>query len=505
MAKDALNKLVRVRLAPSPTGPFHIGTARAALVNWLFARQNGGNFILRVEDTDKERSEKKWEEEISEGLLWLGLGWDEGPEFGTGGPPAPTLRRASKRQAAGKGEYGPYRQSERTAIYKKYLTKLIAEKKAYYCYCTKEELEAERQAMLAQGFPPKYSGHCRNVSNPPPGKKPEVIRFKVPEAKLEFKDLIRGKISFDTSLMGDVVIAKDLNNVLYNFAVVVDDEEMKISHVIRGEDHLPNTPKQILMQKALGFSEPEYAHLPLILNPDRSKMSKRFADTALSEYESGGYLPEAMVNFLVLLGWHPKDNREIFSPKELIKEFDLKRVQKSGAVFNQDKLDWLQKEYIKNFNSREIAKRLAPILKDNKIRAPKDLLEKVIEAEKPRLKTLNEFLDLAGFFFKISDYETGLLIWQEEEPPKIQAILESALDILKNFKNENPARKELESAFFPITEKEGRGPVLWPLRVALSGQRASPDPYEIIEILGISESKVRITNAINKISAMKKT
>ena len=221
-------KEIRTRLAPSPTGPLHIGTARTALFNWLFAKQNKGKFILRIEDTDKERSKKEYEGQIIEGLKWLGLDWDE----------------------------GPYRQSERTEIYKKYLQKLLDEKKAYYCYCTKEELEAEKQEMSARGLPPKYSGRCRDLKSPPAGKAPQLIRFKMPEKEVEFTDLIRGKVSFDSSLFGDIAIAKNLETPLYNFAVIIDDFEMKISHVIRGEDHLSNTPKQILIQNALGIPTP---------------------------------------------------------------------------------------------------------------------------------------------------------------------------------------------------------------------------------------------------------
>ena len=253
----------------------HIGSARTAIFNWLFARKYGGKLILRIEDTDKERSEKRYDDELLQGLSWLGLNWDEGPQ---------SVGDADQLALGGeKGEFGPYRQSERTAIYKKYLQQLIESGDAYYCYCTKEDIEAQRQMMLAQGLPPKYSGHCRNTPAPE-GKSPETIRFKVPEIKVEFKDLVRGKVVFDAALFGDFIIAKDLDTPLYNFAVVVDDSLMQISHVIRGEDHLSNTPKQILMGRALGFAEPIFAHIPLILNPDRSKMSKRYSDTALMNY-----------------------------------------------------------------------------------------------------------------------------------------------------------------------------------------------------------------------------
>lgn len=472
----ASNKPVRVRIAPSPTGLLHIGLVRTALFNWLFARQNQGVFILRIEDTDVTRSEKKYEREILGGLNWLGLDWDE----------------------------GPYRQSERTEIYKKYLQKLLDEGRAYYCYCSKEELEAERQAMIAQGLPPKYGGHCRDLKEPPAGKKQEVIRFKTPEARVEFKDLIRGKVVFDAALFGDLTIAKNLESPLYNFAAVVDDEEMKISHIIRGEDHISNTPKQILLQRVLGFAEPIYAHIPLILNPDRSKLSKRYNETSLLEYRKRGYLPEAMINFLALLGWHPRDDREIFTLEELVQEFDLKRVQKAGAIFNQEKLDWLQKEYLKRLTADEIESLLEPALKEKKIAASKEFLNKVIEIERGRLKTLNEFLELAGFFFKLPNYETGLLIWQKEPASKIKTILENVLKVLKEIGNQTFNRETVSRALSGIISWEGRGMVLWPLRVALSGQAASPDALEIMEVLGREESERRIKIAIEKIDKFSK-
>src|SRR3989344_5960565 len=273
---------VRVRIAPSPTGYMHIGTVRTALFNWLFAKQHGGDFVLRIEDTDLERSKKEYEEDLIDNLKWLGLTWDE----------------------------SPIRQTDRLDIYEKYLGRLLEEGKAYYCFCSKEQLEMERQAMLAQGFAPKYSGRCRTIGIAEAAarvKKGEdsVIRLKVADRKISFKDLIRDDVSFEASLIGDFVIAKSLRSPLYNFAVVVDDADMAISHVIRGEEHLANTPRQILIQEALGFKQPYYAHIPLILNADRSKMSKRAGDTAIRDYRAQGYLPEAILNFLVLLGWHP--------------------------------------------------------------------------------------------------------------------------------------------------------------------------------------------------------
>jgi len=303
-------KQVRVRFAPSPTGPLHVGGARTALFNYLFAKKNKGKFILRVEDTDKERSKQQWTDEIIEELKWLGIKWDEGPDID--------------------GKLGPYKQSQRTDIYEKYLRQLLDEGKAYYCFCSPEELEAKRQEQMSRGLAPKYDGTCSRLSKQDVDKKTandqqSVIRFKVHAKKVKFADLIRGQVEFDAGLLGDIVVAKDFKNPLYHFAVVVDDQEMKISHVIRGEEHLSNTPRQILLQEALDFDKLIYAHLPLMLNMDRSKMSKRQGDVAVSDYRKNGYLPEALVNFMVLLGWNPGTEKEVFSLSQLIKEFLIEK------------------------------------------------------------------------------------------------------------------------------------------------------------------------------------
>jgi len=450
---------------------------------------------VRIEDTDTERSEKKFELEILESLSWLGLMWDEGP-----------AAVSDKRQGTGDknyvGNYGPYRQSERKDIYKKYIERLLADGHAYYCYCTKEELDAERQAMLAQGLPPKYGGHCRNLKTPPAGKKPEVIRFKTPEAAVEFKDIIRGKVTFNAALMGDIVIAKDISTPLFNLANVIDDGLMGISHVIRGEDHLSNTPKQILFQKALGFNEVEYAHLPLILAPDRSKLSKRFAETSLLEYRAKGFLPEAIINFLALLGWHPKDDREVMLPENLIAEFNLARVQKGGAIFNQEKLDWLQGEHLKKLDDKGIMKKLKPILVEKNIQSSDELLERVIEVERARIRNLSEFAEEIRFFFALPEYEPKLLAWKKQptNPTDIRRILTLVIEALAplKLKGNHVGKDEISGALAELVETEGRGAVLWPLRVALSGREVSPDPTEITELLGMHETERRIEIAIKK-------
>ncbi len=477
---EASERPIRVRIAPSPTGSLHFGTARTALFNWLFARAVQGMFIVRIEDTDKERSEKKFEDEILEGFTWLGMVWDE----------------------------GPYHQSERTEIYKKYLQQLLDEGHAYYCYCSKEDLEAQRQGMLAGGLAPKYSGHCRNLKEAPEGKKPEVIRFKIPEVKVEFKDLVRGKVVFDAALLGDQVIAKDLNTPLYNFAVVVDDSLMEISHVIRGEDHLSNTPKQILIQKALGFQEPIYAHIPLILNADRSKMSKRLNDVALMNYRAKGYLPQALVNFMALLGWHPTDDKEVMSPDELIKAFDIKRVQQSGAIFNEEKLIWLNKEHMKKLGDAELTELVAPFVeKEMTPEAPpsRDLLQKVISVGRTRAATLVDFATQGKFFFKLPNYETELLVWKNVPFGEVSTVLTEVHRALKAISAEDFHKELLNEVLAGVISQMSntggsRGTVLWPLRVALSGQSASPDPLDIMEVLGKTESLRRIELAIKKIS-----
>lgn len=453
-------RAVRVRIAPSPTGYFHIGTARTALFNWLFAKQNKGQFILRIEDTDRERYNVEYEKDIINSLKWLGLTWDE----------------------------GPYQQSKRSAIYKRYIKTLLQKKILYHCFCTKEELETERQAQLAQGIPPKYSGKCRRLKTSETKKRlgqkeSSVLRLAIPDVKISFKDMIRGEVSFDAGLMGDLVIAKNEQTPLYNLAAVIDDEEMKISHVIRGEDHLANTPKQIILQRVLGFNQPKYAHLPLILDPDRSKLSKRYAAAAIQEYQEKGYLSAALVNFLLLLGWHPQDNQEIFSKEEMIDKFELQRVQKGSAVFNADKLNWINAQYVKKLTDKELAKLL-------KIKANSKNM-KIIALLKERMVKLGDFKELSDFFYNLLDYPAELLPWEDISQTDTRKYLEEIYKMGRNID---------EIKIRSLAEQAGsRGAVLWPLRIALSGKRASPGPFEIINILGKKESLKRIKIALDKL------
>ena len=507
---------VRVRLAPSPTGHPHIGLGQIGFFNWLFARQHHGQFILRSEDTDRERSSQEYEREIMDALRWLGLNWDEGPTW---------TEKNGEWISGSQGGYGPYRQSERTEIYKKYLEQLLAEHKAYWCYCTKEELDAEREALTAQGLPPKYSGHCRSHLSPPVDsthsihsgqagpsvvssgsndspsatRSPQALRFRIPETKVEFKDLIRGMVSFDAALFGDIIIAKSITTPLYNFTVVVDDFLMQITHVLRGEDHISNTPKQILLQHALGFSTPHYAHFPLILAADRSKLSKRFAETSILKYRDLGYLPEAMLNFLVLLGWHPSGNEEIFTKDELLQQFDIKRVGKSGAVFNEEKLDWLNREYMKRLSDEDIVSRVQPLLAHAHIDASDTFVLRVVRATRGRIDALHEFLELAGFFFAVPDYDTTLLVWEKDAHRVTRDALTKVSEVLGICDNGQFTTHAIQEALVPLLTVYGKGTVLWPLRVALSGLPVSPDPFVIAETLGREETLRRISSALEKL------
>lgn len=477
---------IRVRFAPSPTGNLHVGSAHTTLFNWLFARHNGGKLILRVEDTDRERSKPEYEKNILEGLRWLGLNWDEGPDVG--------------------GPYGPYRQTERLDIYEKYLNALLEKDLAYFCTCTNDELEAERAAALKQGIAPKYEGHCR-AKNLKAG--PGVIRFKVPEKELAFTDIIRGELSFDGALIGDIVIAKGLREPLYNFAVVVDDAEMKISHVIRGEEHIANTPRQLAIMEALGFPRPQYAHLPLMLDKQRAKLSKRAGVTAVDEYRKMGYLPEALVNFLALMGWHPGThskstlgNEEKLSLKQIIDEFSLERVQKAGAVFDVEKLAWLNAQYIRELSEKDIAARLEALFPEfsaYRARFSEKKLGALIALTKERLQTLGAFMKNAKVFLAPDAYEPPLLVWKKSTATAAREYLTASREILASLPEKNFEIAELQASLMPLAESRGRGDVLWPLRVALSGAEASPGPFELMSVIGKEETLRRIDAAIAKL------
>src|SRR5437016_6354459 len=324
---------IRARFAPSPTGQIHVGNARTALFNWFFVRRQGGIFVLRIEDTDLERSEARYETQLLDDLKWLGLDWDEGPDIG--------------------GPFGPYRQTDRMDIYRTTALRLVQEQKAYYCFCTAEELERERQQAVAEHTPQIYSGKCRGVEPDEAQRRlaageAAAIRLRIPEHPIKFHDLVHGPVEFSSEVVSDLIIVRSSGVPVYNYVVVIDDAEMKITHVIRGDDHLSNTPKQVALYEALGLPVPEFAHLSTILGPDRERLSKRHGATSIAQFREMGILPEALVNYLALLGWAPTGGtRETFTPKELIKEFSLERVTPSPAVFDFEKLYWLNRHYLK--------------------------------------------------------------------------------------------------------------------------------------------------------------
>lgn len=466
---------VRVRFAPSPTGFLHLGGVRTALFNWLFARHEGGKFLLRIEDTDKERSEKRFEDDILQNLEWLGILPDE-----------PIIR-----------------QTDRLDIYKKHLETLLAEHKAYYCFCTSEELEEEYRAQLSQGIVPKYSGKCRALSDEDVAQKLKsssaVIRIKMPDEIISFADMIRGKVEFDTKLFGDIIIAKGLREPLYNLAVVIDDAEQKITHVIRGEEHISNSPKQIVLQDALGLPHVIYAHLPLILGADKKKLSKRFLTNSLNDYKNQGFLPAALLNFLVLLGWHPKEDREVLSILEMINEFSIKRVQKAGAVFNPEKLDWLNFMHIRAMDKEALAKNLIPFVHAEWTK-DMDKFVRAVEISKDRLKNLCDFQKDSESIFTLPEYDSAILSWKNAPREAMAKNLKYVREQIENAKEDNFPSEELKNKILQFAEKEGRGDVLWPLRVSLSGMESSPGPTELLYVLGHDESLARIDIALRKLS-----
>ncbi|NPA52914.1 MAG: glutamate--tRNA ligase [Aquificae bacterium] len=474
--------MVRVRFAPSPTGYLHVGNARTALFNYLFAKHNRGKLILRVEDTDKERSKKEYEDMLIEDLKWLGIQWDEGPDVG--------------------GEYAPYRQSERLDIYKTYIEKLLETGHAYYCYCLPEELEKERQKALSEGRPPRYSGKCRHLT-PEEKKRYEekgikpVVRFKVPDGRtIIFDDLIRGHIEINVDEFGDFVIVRQDGMPTYNFVVVVDDALMKISHVIRGEDHLSNTPKQILIYEALEFPIPEFAHLPIILGEDRSKLSKRHGAVSVRAFKEEGYMPEALFNFLALLGWHPKEDREILSKEEIIKEFDIKDVHKSPAVFDRTKLRWLNGVYIREIISLdELTRRAEPFFKKFGYIADFEYYKKVLNAIRDSIETLSEIKDRARPFF-VQEFEF-------DEKTKEELKSETAYKVIQKFYEKIKDRDSLTSQDFKKIMKEiqkelgVKGKQLYhPIRLALTGEHSGVGLDLLIDVIGVEEVKARIKRVL---------
>lgn len=483
---------VRVRIAPSPSGNLHIGTARTALFNYLFAKKNNGKFILRIEDTDAERTSQEYIDNIFDSLKALGLNWDEGPDIG--------------------GPYGPYTQSERFDIYPKYVQKLLDSGFAYECFCTPEELEQEKEAATAAKKPYVYSKKCENLTEEEKaklraeGRKP-AVRFNISKAQkafhdssiLEFDDMVKGRLHMDTNLLGDFVIQKSNGTPTYNFAVVIDDALMKISHVIRGEDHISNTYKQILIFEALGLEVPKFGHLGMILAPDRSKLSKRHGATAVSDFVKQGYLTDALVNFVALLGWSPSDGEEIKTVDEIAKDFRINEISSSNSIFEYDKLKWMNGHYIKMLPTEKLKEMLKPYLTKYNLNELTDAqYTKMVELTKEPLTLLSDITDDVPYFF-------GKDVEIEPETQTGTLDTDTAQEVLKDFVNkakdwewtEDVLHHELE-VFRAEWKEKGVKPkvTMWAVRAAITGRTKGADMVGILDILGKETSLYRANKAI---------
>ena len=485
---------IRVRFAPSPTGYLHIGGARTALFNYFFARKYNGKFILRIEDTDRERLKEDSVSQIISSLKWLGIDWDEGPEVG--------------------GEYGPYFQSERLTLYRKEVQRLIDEGKAYYCFCTEEDIAKEREEQKALKVPFRYSGKCLSLSKEEVEKnlkegKPYVVRIKIPkEGKTVVEDIIRGTVVFDNSQLDDYIILKSNNMPTYNFACVVDDHYMKISHIIRAEEHLSNTPKQVLIYKALGYEIPKFAHIPMILAPDRSKLSKRHGATSVGEFKEQGYLKEALVNYLTLLGWSPGGDREIFSVEETIKEFSLDKVSKTAAVYDINKLAWINGNYLRTLDLDYVTKEAIPFLIEkelisyDEVEKKYDYIKRVVDAVREKVKLLSEIADASGYFFKDVEEYDPKGVKKRFMKDNVIELLTKGMEALEN--TSDFSVESVEKAYRDLIEELGikGGDIIHPTRLALSGRTVGPGLFDIISILGKEECIKRMKKAIEFIKLL---
>ncbi len=490
---------IRVRIAPSPTGPLHIGTARTALFNFLFARHVGGTFVLRLEDTDVARSSLAYEKDILDGLHWLGLTWDEGP--GVAGEEA-------------RGPYGPYRQMERLPRYAEAADRLLAADQAYPCFCTTDELEAERKRLEAARLPPRYSGRCARLTEAERAAfvadgRAAALRFRVGEGVVAFDDLIRGWVEIDVAnLGGDFVIVRGDGTPLYHFTVVVDDAAMRISHVIRGEDHLSNTPKHILLFRALGEGVPRFAHLPLILNADRTKMSKRKSQTAIGDYIAEGFIREGLVNYLALLGWSTGTEEEVVGLDELTSRFELEAVHKGGAVFDRERLEWLNGQWIRRLTPSALVERLGPFLEAERIagridRAPtEDEILALVPLVQERLPVLGAIGDLVGFLFVDRlDVDPALLVPKRWDGATTRSGLVAAHEVIAAAGSVAFEADELEPPLRALAETRGwkAGDLFMAIRVAVTGRTATPPLFDTLVALGPERTLARLEAAIGKL------
>jgi glutamyl-tRNA synthetase len=488
-----INEIPRVRFAPSPTGYLHVGGLRTALYNYLFAKHNNGKFILRIEDTDRNRYVEGAVENLIVALNWCGLDYDEGP---------------------GKdGNYGPYLQSQRLTLYKQYSEELIEKGHAYYCFCTPERLEVLKKEQQQQKLPQaKYDKHCLQLSKAEIGEKlasgiPKVVRLNVePNNKIVFDDIVRGKVEFESNNVDDQVLIKSDGYPTYHLANVVDDHLMKITHVIRGEEWLSSTPKHILLYDFFDWEKPVFAHLPLLLNPDRSKLSKRQGDVAVEDFRAKGYLKDALVNFVALLGWNAGDDKEFYYINELIEKFSLERVNKSGAVFDLEKLNWLNAEHLRKKPDEELLSLLKNEIRNSPVVDPAikdqsysdEYLINIIDAMKERVSFIHDYITKSPYFFIVpAEYEESAKQknWTPETPEQLKK-LRNAFFMLNN-----PVKEDYEHALKQVAAELniGVGKLIHPLRLAVSGMSTGPGVYDILNILGKNEVLTRIDTALEKI------
>jgi len=472
----------------------HIGNLRTAIYNYLFAKKHGGSYILRIEDTDQERQVEGGVKAIIDVLNRVGLAYDEGPMI-------------QDDQLVQKGDHGPYIQSMRLATYKKYANELLAQGNAYHCFCKTEELASQRQQQQLMKLATKYNRQCLSLTKEEITERlsrhePFALRMKIPEGETAFEDVIRGKITIKNEELDDQVILKSDGFPTYHLANIVDDHLMEITHVIRGEEWISSTPKHVILYQMFGWTAPLFAHAPLLLNADHSKLSKRQGDVAAEDYLAKGYLPEALLNFLSLLGYNPKGDQEIYTMQEMIELFDLSKVNPSGAVVNFEKLDWMNGVYLRQKSGAELETFCRPFLEAAHQTADSDLLQRVLEIEKGRMVRLTDIVELFPSYQELSNYDASLLVWKKADATDAKNNLLKVQSILEAIAQENWTIVLLEQHVKESIEREGltNGNVLWPLRVALSGKGQSPSPFELAWALGKTETLRRVQTAIEKLS-----
>jgi glutamyl-tRNA synthetase len=495
-ATSATDRPPRVRIAPSPTGPLHIGTARTALYNYLYARHTGGTFVLRLEDTDQTRGSIAYEKDILDGLHWLGLHWDEGPEVAG---------------EAARGPHAPYRQMERLPNYAEAAARLLAADRAYPCYCTPDELDADRNAQEAARLPPRYIGRCSALTPAERAAREadgrgSALRFRVGTGVVAFDDIVRGRVEIDVAnLGGDFVIVRADGSPLYNFTVVVDDADMEISHVIRGEDHISNTPKQLLIFRALAYPEPRFAHLPLILNADRTKMSKRKSQTALSDYIAQGFIREALVNYLAFLGWATGTQEEVLSIDEIAQRFDLDAVHKGGAIFDRERLEWLNGQWIRRLEPGDLVERLRPFIEAEHVAGridwipSDDELLAFLPVMRERLPTLGAIGELAGFLWvRQVPLDPAVLVPRRWDAATTRDGLTAARATITTVGEVVFEADELEPPLRALAESRGwkAGDLFMAIRVAVTGRMATPPLFDTMVALGRDRVLERLDRAL---------